>query len=76
MSCARDATKGEEAKKQIFESTGNLEVDADILGYRKFASVRAFLSRWEERGSKRVDILIKKAATFTSTVAIIGDRYE
>ncbi|CAE7103757.1 unnamed protein product [Rhizoctonia solani] len=72
----RDQVRGEEAKKQIIESTGNLNVEVEMLDCGKFASVRAFLRRWEERELKQVDLLINNAGGLTSTVALTEDGYE
>ncbi|GAB1527243.1 hypothetical protein RhiTH_010418 [Rhizoctonia solani] len=72
----RSQSKGEEAKKQIIESTGNLNVELEILDCGSFTSVRAFLDRWKKRELRQVDILINNAGVITSTVAITEDGHE
>ncbi|KAF8757832.1 START domain [Rhizoctonia solani] len=57
----RSQSKGEEAKKQIIESTGNLNVELEILDCGSFTSVRAFLDRWKKRELRQVDVLINNA---------------
>ncbi|KAF8757641.1 Enoyl-(Acyl carrier protein) reductase [Rhizoctonia solani] len=57
----RNKSKGEEAKKQIIESTGNLNIELEILDCASFANVHAFLARWKKRESRKVDILINNA---------------
>ncbi|CEL56398.1 hypothetical protein RSOLAG1IB_07784 [Rhizoctonia solani AG-1 IB] len=60
----RNRSRAEDAKKRIIESTGNFRVEVEILDCASFTSVRAFLSRWEERESRQVDILINNAGVF------------
>ncbi|CEL56397.1 hypothetical protein RSOLAG1IB_07783 [Rhizoctonia solani AG-1 IB] len=60
----RNRSRAEDAKKRIIESTGNFRVEVEILDCASFTSVRAFLSRWKERESRRVDILINNAGGF------------
>jgi NAD(P)-dependent dehydrogenase (short-subunit alcohol dehydrogenase family) len=62
----RNKSRAEEAKRQIIGSTGNLKVEVEILDCGSFASVRAFLSRWNERQTKKVDILINNAGKHTT----------
>ncbi|CAE6393971.1 unnamed protein product [Rhizoctonia solani] len=72
----RNKSRGEEAKKQIVESTGNLKVEVEILDCGSFASVRAFLSRWKDRETKEVDMLINNAGGLTGTISLTEDGYE
>ncbi|CAE6394375.1 unnamed protein product [Rhizoctonia solani] len=72
----RNQAKGDEAKRQIIESTGNSNVEVEILDCGSFASVRAFLNRWKTRESKKVDILINNAGATTAAVSLTGDNYE
>ncbi|KAF8746770.1 Enoyl-(Acyl carrier protein) reductase [Rhizoctonia solani] len=72
----RSQLKGEEAKKQIIESTGNLNVELEIVDCGSFTNVCAFLDRWKKRELRQVDILINNAGVITSTVAITEDGHE
>ncbi|GAB1518665.1 Dehydrogenase reductase SDR member 13 [Rhizoctonia solani] len=72
----RNKSKGEEAKRQIIESTGNLNVELEILDCASFASVHAFLARWKKRESRRVDILINNAGGIFSLAVVTEDVHE
>ncbi|KAF8705383.1 Enoyl-(Acyl carrier protein) reductase, partial [Rhizoctonia solani] len=72
----RNKSKGEEAKKQIIESTGNLNIELEILDCASFANVHAFLARWKKRESRKVDILINNAGGFCDSVAVTEDIHE
>lgn len=66
----RSESKGEEARKKIVESTGSPKVELEILDCGKFASVHAFLERWEKREIKQVDILINNAGKWLTWIAL------
>ncbi|KAF8739008.1 Enoyl-(Acyl carrier protein) reductase, partial [Rhizoctonia solani] len=72
----RNKERGEEAKKSIVESTGNLEIEVEILDCASLSSVRDFLSRWKKKESKRVDILVNNAGATTAALIITEDGYE
>ncbi|CUA69286.1 Retinol dehydrogenase 14 [Rhizoctonia solani] len=72
----RNAARGEEAKSSIIKSTGNLNIEVELLDCGKFASVHAFLNRWKERELRKVDILINNAGGLTSTVSLTEDGFE
>ncbi|CEL56400.1 WW domain-containing oxidoreductase OS=Danio rerio GN=wwox PE=2 SV=1 [Rhizoctonia solani AG-1 IB] len=72
----RNKSRAEEAKRQIIGSTGNLKVEVEMLDCGSFASVRAFLSRWNERQTKKVDILINNAGGLAGTISLTEDGYE
>ncbi|KAK4700556.1 hypothetical protein P7C70_g5690, partial [Phenoliferia sp. Uapishka_3] len=59
----RSAGKGEAAKKELVESTGNKNVQVALLDTSSFASVKEFVNEW---GSKPVDILINNAGMTAS----------
>ncbi|CAE6427330.1 unnamed protein product [Rhizoctonia solani] len=75
LACRNEA-KGEEAKSSIIKSTGNSKIEVELLDCGKFASVRAFLKRWKERGLNKVDILINNAGGLTSTTSVTEDGFE
>ncbi|CAE7161108.1 unnamed protein product [Rhizoctonia solani] len=72
----RSQAKGDEAKRLIIESTGNPNVEVEILDCGRFASVHEFLNRWKERELKKVDILINNAGGLTSTTTLTEDGFE
>ncbi|CAE6393996.1 unnamed protein product [Rhizoctonia solani] len=72
----RNKSRAEEAKKLIIESTGNFRVEVEVLDCASFASVRAFLSRWQKKEPKQVDILINNAGGFNNTISFTDDGYE
>ncbi|CUA75682.1 Retinol dehydrogenase 12 [Mus musculus] [Rhizoctonia solani] len=72
----RNAARGEEAKSSIIKSTGNLNIEVELLDCGKFASVHAFLNRWKDRELRKVDILINNAGGLTSTVSLTEDGFE
>jgi NADP-dependent 3-hydroxy acid dehydrogenase YdfG len=57
----RSEIMGAEAKRKIVADTGSDAVEVEILDCGSFASVRAFLDRWEKREMNQVDILINNA---------------
>lgn len=59
----RNKSKGEEARKKIIEGSGNPNVELEIIDLAQFASVRAFVERWQKRprDTNRVDILVNNA---------------
>ncbi|CAE6467560.1 unnamed protein product [Rhizoctonia solani] len=72
----RNAARGEEAKISIIKSTGNLNIEVELLDCGKFAGVQAFLNRWKERELRKVDILINNAGGLTSTISLTEDNFE
>ncbi|EUC54833.1 short-chain dehydrogenase/reductase [Rhizoctonia solani AG-3 Rhs1AP] len=75
LACRNEA-RGEEAKSSIIKSTGNLKIEVELLDCGKFASVRAFLDRWKERESRKIDVLVNNAGGLTSTVSLTPDGFE
>ncbi|KAG8726518.1 hypothetical protein FRC12_023327 [Ceratobasidium sp. 428] len=75
MAC-RDKSRGEEARLKIVRETGNDAVELEILDCASFAGVRDFLGRWEQRGDKRVDILMNNAGGFVGQTTKSIDGFE
>ncbi|CUA74270.1 Dehydrogenase/reductase SDR family member on chromosome X [Rhizoctonia solani] len=72
----RNAAKGKVAQLNIVESTGNKNVEVEVLDLASFSSVKQFLDRWESRQAKDVDILINNAGCMTSAAAVTEDGFE
>ncbi|KAG8742155.1 hypothetical protein FRC10_001963 [Ceratobasidium sp. 414] len=72
----RNPQRGEEARQKIAQETGNDMVELEILDCENFASVHAFLERWEQRGVKKVDILINNAGLSYSNLTKTSDGFE
>lgn len=64
----RDARKGEIARDKLIESTGNHQIELEVMDCASFASVRSFVDRWDKRGLKKVDILINNAGKLSCFV--------
>ncbi|KAH7334127.1 hypothetical protein B0J17DRAFT_675487 [Rhizoctonia solani] len=72
----RNELRGQEARKQVVQLTGNPNVDLEILDCMSFESVRAFLERWENRPIQTVDILVNNAGSLSGTVSLTKDNFE
>ncbi|EUC61640.1 short-chain dehydrogenase/reductase [Rhizoctonia solani AG-3 Rhs1AP] len=72
----RNELRGQVARKRIIQSTGNWNIDLEILDCTSFESVLAFLERWEQRPIRMVDILINNAGSLSGTVSLTRDNFE
>ncbi|CAE6475217.1 unnamed protein product [Rhizoctonia solani] len=72
----RNELRGQEARKQIIQLTGNPNVDLEMFDCTSFGSVRAFLNRWDQRQLKTVDILVNNAGSLSGTVSLTKDNFE
>ncbi|KAL5633624.1 hypothetical protein ACGC1H_003939 [Rhizoctonia solani] len=72
----RHTARAKVAQLKLMESTGNINIEVEILDLASFASVKHFLKRWESRQVKPVDILINNAGCMTSTASVTEDGFE
>ncbi|CAE7103717.1 unnamed protein product [Rhizoctonia solani] len=75
LACRNEA-KGKIARLKIVESTGNQNVEVEVLDLARFSSVKQFLGRWESREVKAIDILINNAGCMTSAATVTEDGFE
>ena len=62
--------------KAIRETTGYNSIEAWSLDLAKFASVRAFVDRFEKEGGGHLDILVENAGMYTSCFSKTEDGWE
>ncbi|CAE6394407.1 unnamed protein product [Rhizoctonia solani] len=72
----RSESKGKAAQLKIIESTGNKEVEVEVLDLASFSSIKQFLARWESRQIKHVDILVNNAGCMISAASVTEDGFE
>ncbi|QRW16699.1 short chain dehydrogenase [Rhizoctonia solani] len=61
---------------EIVESTGNKEIEVEVLDLASFSSIKQFLGRWESRQTKHVDILVNNAGCMTNAASVTEDGFE
>ncbi|ELU44048.1 short chain dehydrogenase domain-containing protein [Rhizoctonia solani AG-1 IA] len=72
----RSESKGKVAQMKIVESTGNKEIEIEVLDLASFSSIKQFLGRWESRQTKHVDILVNNAGCMTNAASVTEDGFE
>ncbi|KAF8738878.1 Enoyl-(Acyl carrier protein) reductase, partial [Rhizoctonia solani] len=72
----RSESKGKVAQMKIVESTGNKEIEVEVLDLASFSSIKQFLGRWESRQTKHVDILVNNAGCMTNAASVTEDGFE
>ncbi|GAB1527251.1 hypothetical protein RhiTH_010426 [Rhizoctonia solani] len=72
----RSESKGKVAQMEIVESTGNKEIEVEVLDLASFSSIKQFLGRWETRQTKHVDILVNNAGCMTNAASVTEDGFE
>ncbi|KAJ1306376.1 hypothetical protein OPQ81_007382 [Rhizoctonia solani] len=75
LACRNEA-KAKIAKQKIVETTGNKDIEVEVLDLASFSSIKQFLERWETRQVKSVDILINNAGCMTSAASVTEDGFE
>ncbi|KAG9098721.1 hypothetical protein FRC06_006041 [Ceratobasidium sp. 370] len=72
----RSESRAREAKRRLVADTGSEMVEVEILNCSSFDSVRAFVDRWGNRESKRVDIIIDNAGCLNGSIILTKDELE